>query len=179
MSNPAMSQTAETIKSDGEQVAQDVKPPELTAEENAELTARPITQEFRSFTREQIELRRSIGRKWNEFFMRVDTTMSESIRKCYAEYPPWQFYQVRGGTQMKRIYGICEYQDGTFGAHTVTCMMMFTNDTVGGTPLRDLEPILELSDAQLASACFNNAPGVFCDPLGYMLPLVEESRRRG
>jgi hypothetical protein len=147
----------------------------LTEAEQHELAERPWDAiVYREFTAAQLELRRSIGRKLAAFWTQNDEAMEERFRKIYDAYPMWQFYRVKNTTPssiLKRIYGVFVNGDGSAGAHTVTCLFGFTNDTVGGTMCDELEAVDTYTADEMRRIKSNPTPGVFCDPLGFLAPL--------
>lgn len=149
--------------------------PEFTAEEDAELKTRPIGGLY-SFTEEQLSLRVAIGKKMTAWFCAVDSTMSADVRKVYEDFPMWAFYVTKSSDLPKRSYGVCFGEDKKPRLHTAACHIMFTNLTIGGTPVEDLVKVDRWSAEQLARIEFNNDPAIFLDPLGFMIVLRQVAK---
>jgi hypothetical protein len=75
---------------------------ELTADENAELVARPHPTQ-RVLTKEQAALRLSIGQKVWDKLIEVDDTLEPWSREAYTRAPPWKYYVSAG--RLRRVFG--------------------------------------------------------------------------
>jgi hypothetical protein len=146
-------------------------PAGLTPAERQELKDRPLTTAFRDYTEDQLVLRISAAQKISRLLLANDSSLTPEMRAVYEALPTWAFWEYPDTNIPKRCYGVLTYDDGTIGAHCVTCMLGWTNDTVGGTPASSIRQVARWSDEQKLRIQANNAPGVFCDPLGWLLLL--------
>lgn len=148
----------------------------LTDAEREELKARPISEEWTEFTEEQLKVRVGIAEKYCQFFLDNDHDASEEAKQQYRDWPMWCFYRDTSGGNPKRSYGVCTYADGTAGLHTVSCHIAFTNDIIGGTPVSQLTKVDRWTADDLVSIQLNSSPGIFADPLGFMILLHSHAR---
>lgn len=172
----------------------------LSDVEREELRARPVGSIHQELPPEHLALRRGIARKLFEI---VKTTpwWSErpaAVRDAYERYPPWKFYRSDSGAP-RRVYGVCEYGDGSCGLHAVTAHFLWVNDIVGGIPLSEASGGLIEADtwsesertiidtcggaisrmagtpsagdtaAGMSVGSSSTAPGIFYDPCGWLL----------
>ena len=152
---------------------------DLTETEKLELIERPISGKYMDFTESQLKIRIDIAKKYCDLFLHEDVTLEEKYKEIYQKYPMWGFYKSEDGSSIHRIYGVCLYDDEpdkTWGAHTATCLTMFTNLTLGGRPVAELKQVDQWSDNDKARIQFNNCPGIFCDPLGFLIVLRQEAK---
>jgi len=129
-------------------------------------------------TSEQFQLRLEIAKKMCKFFNDNDPTMDDEIRAVYEKYPMWGFYVNQDGSCPRRAYGVCFIEkDGqkVEALHMVTAHICFINDVIGGVEASEVRRIDSWSDTNLSifSMCPN--PGIFMDPIGFILPLSQTS----
>lgn len=113
-----------------------------------------------------------IGCKLTALIIRhvIEQALDQCIIDGYYKRPPHLFYTDKAGNSIRRIYGICEFKDGTMGAHTVSAMIMVNNDVLGGIPLDELIPVKRWSESQLEfldSELVSRAD-IFKKPLGFL-----------
>ena len=137
----------------------------LTEEEFSEFMLHPPGKFYENMN---IELRTKIAQKMEDFVNKEDHELPEEYRTVYEQYPRWKFYTDKNNGVIKRTFGLCKYDDGTFGMHTYTCFFGFVNETVGGTPVKDLVPIDKWTDEQLLRINLNQNKGLFIDPLAWL-----------
>ena len=116
-----------------------------------------------------IPLRKEIAKKVENFINEIDPDLPSEFKKIYDEFPRWKFYTDKGKNTIMRAYGVCRYDDGEYGLHTASCHIFFTNNTIGGVPLKAIEAIDDWTDSQKEIIAMNNCPGAFFDPLGWMM----------
>lgn len=140
---------------------------ELTPEEKQEIAERPLQNPaiVYSFTPEQIKTRQEIGKFLTKKTYQDALQSNPNLAPAYLTHPPYLFYSGR-----KRLFGILETEDGVMRAHTVKAMIMLNNQTVGGTPLSDLQASDRWSqeDYDFITSGLVPTPAVFTDPLGFM-----------
>ncbi|RYE17152.1 MAG: hypothetical protein EOP45_16310 [Sphingobacteriaceae bacterium] len=83
-------------------------------------------------SKELVEERKFLGKKLCQFLFEMDDTLEEKTRKVYEKYPMWCFYEDVDSGMPKRVYGVVWMSDGSYRLHTISCMMLFSNDTIGG-----------------------------------------------
>lgn len=154
------------------------EPYEPTPEDQAELARQPPGQAWMDLTPEQVRLRQEMGQRMCSHFNRADDTMDDDIRAAYEEKPMWGFYVDAVSGLPKRIYGMCQGADGEWSAHTSSAMLMFNNLTVGGTPLAALTRVDAWSPAHIDRFRMTPNPGLFLDPLGFILLIHDANSRR-
>ena len=82
----------------------------------------------------------------------------------------WKFYTDKEThTTIYRVYGVCEYEDGTCGLHVVSAHIPMNNDVIGGVSLGHVEAIDDWSDTQKRMIKFCSCPEAFYDPFGWMM----------
>jgi len=131
---------------------------------------------------EQFELRLSIAKKICEHFNKNDVSMSDEMREIYIKYPMWGFYVNKAeedgdgiSTCPRRSYGVCKYVDQTYGLHMVTAHIGWINDVVGGVEVSSVERIERWDENSIGIINLSNNPGVFLDPIGFMVPLFQQA----
>ncbi len=138
---------------------------ELNEEFEEELKARPITVEWTDFTNEQIDRRRACGKEIFDNFMEKDTTMSPEVIDMYLRCPLYLFY--KSGECIKRAFGV--HDTGTKRMATFTSMVIMNNYTIDGTDVEDMEPVEYWSAADKVRMACNPTPGIFADPLAFLI----------
>jgi len=90
--------------------------------------------------------------------------MTPEIRAVYEEFPRWKLYGGDGDC-VRRAYGVCQYEDQTFGLHMVTLMLA---DVVSGVPVAEVKMVEEWSQKQLHKIALSSvaSQSAFLDPLG-------------
>jgi hypothetical protein len=153
----------------------------LTEDENSELAIRPIGDQSIDFDtpKEIIDLRKSIGSKFETFINAVDSKLTDKPREIYNEFPRWKFYTDKDRpTTVRRSYGVCTYlsKDGdgdgddlTYGLHMVTTLLGLVTEVVGGVPTNDTIEVNHWSEEQRATIRLSPAPFLFLDPLAWTL----------
>lgn len=146
---------------------------QLTAEEHAELAARPVGPTYQEFTPAQIQLRLGIAQRLAVSVL-ANPHLDNWIKTLYHKYPPWAFY--RRGELCMRIFGF--FRDETTLeqlAHTATATL-FLSARIDGTPLTELVRVTAWDQEALAFFRLSHRPGCFIDPLGYtcFTPASEE-----
>jgi hypothetical protein len=181
----------ETDKSNGEEKVP--VPLFLTIEEKAELSARPVRNEYTAFTEDQLRMRIQIAQKQHKWLLNADQSMSPEFREIYMTRPMWKFYINAGKTVIKRVYGVCKRMNGTLAMRTVACFIGMTNDknhrggslnrlptpyndTLGGVPVDETVAIDRWEPEHLAYIQLNDAPGMFADPLGFLLAVKNHAK---
>lgn len=139
-----------------------------------ELKLRPPSSNFIKLTPVQYALRQSIAQHICQDFLEEDSTLTDDFRRMYRAFPMWQVYKDKESGLIKRVYGVAKNTKGQDVLHTATCHISFVNLTVGGTPAESLEPVV-LTEADLARIQLCSSPGVFCDPLGFLVVLEQEA----
>jgi hypothetical protein len=149
--------------------------PEPTKEEkhieDFELISRPIDSAAAyDYTEEQLNLRKRIGKRITKKIYEHAMQTKPELANEYLTHPPYLFYTCKNGIAKRRIYGICQYKDGSKGAHAVTAMVMFNNDVVGGVPLSEMVPLEKWSDEHLSflNSGLIKYKNAFIDPLGFI-----------
>lgn len=140
----------------------------LTNEEQKELSERPVTHDFVNFTESQLNLRKIIAKKFFEHAM-SNLEIGDSLRKIYEKKPIYKFYESDG--LPKRAYGVGILQDGTEIVDTATAMLMLVNDTIGGTNMNELKEVDNWTKDHLSRIMSCGSPGIFIDPIGFILLL--------
>jgi len=154
---------AETVEKKG--------PTVLTSEEVAELKARPVSQAYRDYTEDQLVVRIGIAKKYCQYLLEADKAMEDRFRKIYEAYPMWGFYKTT--SLLERVCGVCIGEKDEWRLHTATCHVFWTNRTVGGTPAKDVVRVERWTAEDKEFMLMNNAPGIFLDPLGFLIVLDE------
>lgn len=118
----------------------------------------------------------------------------DGVKEMMRKYPIWKFYRYspkrnsvsatcrdasasqaykkeEGNRMPVRVYGVCEYDNGKYGLHAVSCHIGFSNDVVGG--IHDPDDCLEeVKSEDLGEKNYmmwvktNN-----CDPLVWLEPM--------
>lgn len=143
----------------------------LSPEQRKELADRPFGTQFTDFTESQLNMRIEIGKIFWNLMSEMDSSLTEEMKAIYEKYPLWAFYTDEDEVVIKRSFGVGVYENGHPCLHTMTCMIMFTNETVGGTPVENVIRTDRWNADQLDRIKLNNAPGMFCDPLGFLVAL--------
>jgi hypothetical protein len=149
----------------------------LTAEEGAELHARPIgAPEWRNLTEQQLLLRIEIAKKMWLLVKQADPTLQAWHIELYERMPPWGFYVDAHSADCwppRRIFGLCRSASEPFEqrVHNVTLMIAMNNATLGGTPVTELRRVERWSEAHIRQMCtgWYKCIGLFEDPLGFMV----------
>lgn len=140
---------------------------ELTPDEKQELAERPLNNPavVQHFTPEQMAVRQEIGKFLTKKTYQDALEKSPDLAPFYLTHPPYLFYSNR-----KRLFGILKTEEGEVRAHTVKAMVMFNNQTVGGTSLNDMEGTTSWSaeDYEFFTSGMVPTPAVFTDPLGFL-----------
>lgn len=91
--------------------------------------------------------RKRVAQKLCRWYLEVDNTLDNRTKAIYEQYPMWAFYEdkeskvgiqwlyhitLRVSKLPKRVFGVMVMSDGSVNLHTVSCMMMFPNVTLGG-----------------------------------------------
>lgn len=136
----------------------------LTPEEQAELQVRPISLGWQNFTKEQLRLRKEIGKKIWDNLVQMDTEMPDWAKQGYEKCPPWAFFTDASNIPIRRVYGVM----GDNHMHAVSAMMAFNNDVIGGIPCDELTQIDDWDDHMKNKLQLTPTPGLFLDPLGFI-----------
>lgn len=147
----------------------------LTLEEKNEIKERPISPHLNTLTPYQFEIRKSIAKKFCEFFLENDDTLTSKHKEIYTKYPMWKFYQTIENKTPKRSYGVASTKDGKYALHTGTTQIMMVNYTLGGTLCEDLEVTDRWTPNQEEQINLCRSPGMFIDPLGFMIAINDNA----
>lgn len=142
----------------------------LSAAEQDELLQRPIDKHRSAFTPEQINRRKEIGQKIFQFFLERDPTMTDEIRTLYLQTPLWQFYKT-ANNQIVRPYGVGRTNQGLPISHVLRCKI--GRAELEDREMTDLIPVINWSADDQHVIRFTAEPGVFLDPLGFLLILMD------
>jgi hypothetical protein len=136
-------------------------------------------------SKELIEERKSLGKRLCQRFIDVDDTLDEKTKKVYEKYPMWCFYEDVNTGLPKRVYGVGWMEDGSYRLHTIACLMLYSNDAIGGnkhdvsssllttnepasgTSPDSLRKIDNWSKTQLIQMELNRGGSYYADPLGF------------
>jgi hypothetical protein len=126
----------------------------LTEQELLELKNRPVQQEYTDFTKEQLKVRVEIAKK--------------IISPFKAEIPVWTFYKSQG--RLLRICGLNEH-------YLLECHIGWTDSSIFDAQTDEKQPSGKQSIGEVSSWSedekryikLNNSPGLFADPLGFLL----------
>lgn len=130
-------------------------------------------------TPEQFQLRLKIAKTMCKYFNEEDPTMTEEVRAVYEKYPMWGFYVDENGSCPRRSYGVGFIEKGSEeveGLHMVTAHLFFINDVIGGVEASTVRRVDEWDEASRNIINMCNMPGMFLDPLGFLLPLSQNTR---
>jgi hypothetical protein len=81
-----------------------------------------------------------------------------------SKYPPCGFYKTTNNI-IKRVFNTFSEIEMS----TVSCLIMCTNITMDGTNVDELIKIDNWNDDDIGRIRLNDNPGIFIDPLGYVL----------
>lgn len=154
----------------------DTKGVRLTPEEEAEMKARPMQSNVAvDYTNEQLALRQAIAKKFCQFFLDNDSSLKPEMKTIYEANPMWKFYRGKDkdGGAIKRSYGVAMSMEGKPVLHTACCMFGWTNLTLGGTVAEELSGHEKWTDAEVTRIKMNPTPGIFLDPMGFYILLME------
>lgn len=139
----------------------------LTDEEKEDVKKRELLRNV-NITDLDLNLRKSIAQKFEQYINQADHTMSDEYKEIYEKYPRWCFYTDKKNKNIvRRAYGVCKYKNGSFGLHMVSCMIGLNNDVIGGVPVDTVEIIDEWQEDQLLKIQLSSRPYAFLDPLGW------------
>jgi hypothetical protein len=137
----------------------------LTEQELHELKERPLTNEYRDYNEQQLEVRTRIAQKQWKVYLDANTTMGATIRNIYEVLPLWAFYEAASSLRPTRCYGLdC--------AQTCRILTAINVNGQGGSsiPLANVRRVDHWTDEQKQRIIRRHErPGVFLDPLGYQL----------
>jgi hypothetical protein len=136
-----------------------------TDNETAELKSHPMGPDWIDYTKQQIRMRQEIGKRMCRYFNEIE--MSIELKSIHEGHPMWKFYIDKNGIP-KRIYGM-HNDNGNWKAYTASADFLSTSKSEGEIPLSDLTSVDEWSEAHLNMIRMTAAPGVFLDPLGFLL----------
>ena len=148
----------------------------LTIEEKNELKERPISISLNTLTPDQFEIRKDIAKKFCEFFLENDDTLTSKHKEIYNKYPMWKFYQTIDDEIPKRSYGVASTKEGKDVLYTATAQIMMVNYTVGGTLCENLKVVDQWTENQIDKINLSENPGMFIDPLGFMIALSDNAQ---
>lgn len=149
----------------------------LTPAEYLEYTDNPPRLDVRHLTDEQFATRLAIAKKLCRFFLNEDHDLTDDTRAIYESHPMWGFYVNKCGARCpRRAYGVCIDAERRPRLHACTAHIGWTNDVVGGVPTDDVRMVDRWDDEAMSLIQLCNAPGVFVDPLGFLLPLEQEAK---
>jgi hypothetical protein len=116
---------------------------ELTLEEEEEMYARPISS-TPHFTRRQLVTRTAIAEKLNNAIYKDALVNAPEFAYLYKRFPIHKFYtSSKNKHTMRRIFGYCKYDDGTFGAYAISALPTGNARIMDGVPLNVLVPLDE------------------------------------
>ncbi len=142
--------------------------------ERIEVELRPIGVAT-SFTPEQWNMRIDIARKTvmkiiDEVFVEQPDKITPEIRALYDRYPLWGYY-THANLRVVRIYGFFAYADEGYGAWFATPNIGSISIGDCGVPVDDIQQVSCWTPEQMGLICMSGTPGVFIDPLGFMIPV--------
>lgn len=147
----------------------------LTPEELQEVTERPIGTA--KLTKAQIELRCKIADEWSARILQMHDELQgpkfAAIRLIYKVYPLSGFYVTKKKPHIpKRAFGAMDMAVGSHRLHVVSALHNgFMSTTAGGTAISDLKRVKYWGKTSRKVINRNEYPGVFLDPLGFIIPM--------
>lgn len=161
----------------------------LTEEEKRELETYPVSNNFVPQSPEQFAMRLSIAKKFCAYALENDSTLTPEMRAIYEQYPLWGFYEsadYRADDAStypipRRSYGVMKVHDAESGEpqsalHMVTAHFFWVNDVVGGVTTSEVTRVDQWSDRAKDTIRFCLAPGIFLDPLGFLIPVRQHAK---
>lgn len=116
-----------------------------------------------------LNVRKIIAQKLEEYCNTADTTASAEIREIYDKFPRWCFYTDRENIMnMKRVYGVRNSIDKIIVLHTITYHGDTHNITLDTTLSTNLIKVDDWSPEQQENIIRNEKEfGLLLDPLGW------------
>lgn len=159
----------------------------LTDEEEEELEKFPIPSA--PLDEKQLLLRQEMGKKFCQYLLDIDETLTPELRAIYEKFPMWCFYtsnedsNQKGNTIMvRRSYGVALNGADESSLHMVSARFGWVNDVVGGVPTKDVAIFDKWTDQQkehihslishrtvpCSSQVATLTHDAFLDPLGFI-----------
>lgn len=141
----------------------------LTEEEKNELHNRPIKYEYTNFSKDQINLRKQIGYKLSCYF--IQNNSYRSINDLYGKYPMWKYYKYNN-IQI-RIYNTCsDYNEDNPMIKVVSAYL--DRNRKFNVNAKNIIDVLYWSDVDINYIKLTPTPGIYLDPLGFILTIKDE-----
>ena len=141
-------------------------------EHREELMARPLHPDYQVFTEEQLLRRIEIAKHHERADFSIMKESDTPAIPYFEKWPRWKFYHIDKGYGARRIYGIhhaLAHDDPDPIFVSITAMTMFNNETVGGINASELIPVRRYPKNTLDVLRKTPTPGLFLDPLGYIV----------
>ncbi len=137
----------------------------LTAEEGAEIRSRPPGT-FIKPDDERFALRLTLAKKFCDYFLDDDNTLTAEHREIYQRFPMWAFYEGVPSGSCQRVYGVAMTTTGEPMLHTITKLL--THNNVGVISCDAVRRIDTWNEDQLSSLSLTANGWAFTDPLGFL-----------
>lgn len=138
----------------------------LTADEGAEIESRPPGT-FIKPDDERFAFRLALAKKFCDYFLDVDSTLTPEHREIYKQFPMWAFYEGTNSGSCQRVYGVAlTTTTGEPMLHTITKLMIHNN--VGVISCDAVRRIDTWNEDQLSLLSLTADGWAFTDPLGFL-----------